>query len=96
MSAEIVGEELRGGLEEKRGFKRAPVGENEQGLTEDTRKSASSPTNSREPSPRLRGKCVELYHTALPRVRVLLGGQESKTADTLRASARLSGKDKSG
>ena len=93
MSAESVGEELRGGLEEKRGFKRAPVGENEQGLTEDTRKSASSPTTSREPSPRLRGKCVE---SALPRVRVLLGGQESKTADTLRASARLSGKDKSG
>lgn len=37
MPAEIVGKGLRGGLEETRGFKRAPVGENEQGLTEDTR-----------------------------------------------------------
>lgn len=70
-------------------FKRAPVGENEQGLTEDT-KSASSPTTSQ--SPRVRGKCAE---SASPRVRVLLGGQEAKTADTLRASARLSEKDKS-
>ena len=88
-----MGEGLRGGLEETRGFKRAPVGENEQGLTEDTRKSASGPTTSREPSSRVQGKYVE---SALPRVRVSLGGQEAKTADTLRASARLSEKDKSG
>lgn len=47
--SEIVGKGLRGGLEETRGFKRAPVGENEQGLTEDTRSLASSPTTSREP-----------------------------------------------
>ena len=58
-----------------------------------TWKSASGPTTSREPSPRVGGKCVE---SALPRVRVSLGGQEAKTADTLRASARLSEKDKSG
>lgn len=91
MSAEIVGKGLRGGLEETRGFKRAPVGENEQGLTEDTR---SLPAAQRPAeSPRVRGKCAE---SALPRVRVLLGGQETKTADTLRASARLSEKDKSG
>ena len=53
MSAEIVGEGLRGGLEGTRGFKRTPVAENEQGLTENTWKSASSPMTNREPSPRV-------------------------------------------
>ena len=64
------------------------MGENEQGLTEDTRKSASSPTTSREPSPRLRGKCVE---SALPRVKSFTGrtgGQDSRYTEGFSETVR--------
>ena len=54
MSAEIVGEGLRGGLEETRRFKRA-VGENEQGLTDNILEVGQQP----EEQPRTQPKYKE-------------------------------------